>query len=126
MKLTILATLLFSFSALANNSYQCQGKNLKMIMTLDWFGEGIKEEIRGTYNGTSFKYSPQQDYRPTPDIRKEPYSTIEGLQTFSYYKHPQADIVIRVTDPTVATVDDLYFNGLLIINGSKVNFECFQ
>lgn len=126
MKLTILAALLFSFSAFANNNYQCQGKNLKMVLTLDWFGEGIKEEVRGNYNGIAFKYSPQENYRPSPDIRKEPYSTIEGMQTYSYYKHPQADIVIRVTDPTLASIDDLYFTGVLFINGTQVKFECYQ
>lgn len=126
MKLTILASLLFSFSALANNSYYCSGKNLKMVMTLDWFGEGIQEEIKGSYNGSGFKFAPEANYRPPKEIRLPSYSTIEGLQTYSYYKHPEADLVIRVQDPTLATIDNLTFSGVLFVRGQKISFDCVQ
>ena len=126
MKAVIFALVLFcSFSTFAGSTYHCSGKQLGLVMVLNMFGESDPEVIVGNYKGLKFKYAPDENYRPTRDVRGNDSVGIEGVQSYSYYKDPKNNIVVRVSDSTLATVDDGTLYGYLFINGEKVSFDCY-
>lgn len=99
------------------DTYECWGKNTKLVLVMDWFGSGVEQSVNGTYMGKKISYKPIQGYHP----RK-----LDPKYEYSFYQDPNSPIYVRMVNPGLTTIDDPSYFGKLFIDGQQVDIECLN
>lgn len=117
--LLLASTLMVSLGAQADvDTYRCEGKNLSLEMRLDWFGKGFTETIKGIYNGKDLAFTIDKNFRhPTK---------IDPDHKYTFYKDLHSETIVRMVNPDLAGLADMYYVGTLLIENQTVEFTCLN
>lgn len=116
-KLILGVVFILGFQAHANEDlYKCQGQNTRLEIVWDYFGNGVKETVKGQSQGKVISFENDANFF----TRK-----LDPNYEYKFFKDPASTTMVRMVEPDENSVDDATRVGKLMMDGKEIELLCF-